>query len=134
MPRRILAQCRQSILPFPALSGWTVGTWFPFRLFNSSQLPIQPEKQLSNKQFYYISEVLCMLLLVDLEVRILNSMYRLTSWSANPSSIPFLSGRFLFVKNFCLGLRLAFTSVWDTFCIGKTMTCDLLKKPADFSR
>ena len=24
-----------------------------------------------------------------------------------------------------LGLRLAFTSVWDTFCIGKTMTCDL---------
>ena len=24
-----------------------------------------------------------------------------------------------------LGLRLAFTSVWDTFYIGKTMTCDL---------
>ena len=23
-----------------------------------------------------------------------------------------------------LGLRLAFTSVWDTFCIRKTMTCD----------
>ena len=23
------------------------------------------------------------------------------------------------------------TSVWDTFCIGKTMTCDLQKKPAD---
>ena len=63
-------------------------------LFYSSQLPIQPEKQLSNKQFYYISEVICMLLLVDLEVRILNSMYRLTSWIANPSSIPFLSGRF----------------------------------------
>ena len=45
-----------------------------------------------------------MLLLVDLEVRILNSMYRLTLWCANPCSIPFLSGRFLFVKNFCLGL------------------------------
>ena len=32
-------------------------------------------------------------------------------------------------KNFCLGLirpiRLAFTSVWDSFCIGETMTCDL---------
>ena len=24
-----------------------------------------------------------------------------------------------------LGLRLPFTSVWDTFCIGKTMACDL---------
>ena len=28
-----------------------------------------------------------------------------------------------------LGLRLAFTSVWDTFCIGKTMTCELQRKP-----
>ena len=38
-------------------------------------------------------------------------------------------------KNIFLGLRLAFgilrlASVWDTFCIGKTMTCDLQKKPA----
>ena len=24
-------------------------------------------------------------------------------------------------------------SVWDTFCIGKTMTCDLQKKPADLA-
>ena len=30
-----------------------------------------------------------------------------------------------------LGLRVAFTSVWDTFCIfGKTMTCDLCFVPA----
>ena len=29
-----------------------------------------------------------------------------------------------------LGLRLAFTSVWDTFCIGKTITCDLCFVPA----
>ena len=28
-------------------------------------------------------------------------------------------------KQTLLGLRLVFTSVWDTFCIGKTMTCDL---------
>ena len=27
--------------------------------------------------------------------------------------------------------RLAFTSVWDIFCIGKTMTCDLCFVPAD---
>ena len=34
-------------------------------------------------------------------------------------------------KNCRLGGRLAFTSVWDTFCIGKTMTCDLYFSPAD---
>ena len=34
-------------------------------------------------------------------------------------------------KNFCLGLTLPFTSVWDTFCIGKTMTCDLYFSPAE---
>ena len=29
-----------------------------------------------------------------------------------------------------LGLRVAFKSVWDTLGVGKTMTCDLQKKPA----
>ena len=36
-------------------------------------------------------------------------------------------------KNFCLGLfrpKVSFSSVWDTFCIGKTMTCDLYFSPA----
>ena len=33
-------------------------------------------------------------------------------------------------KQTFLGLRLAFKSVWYIFCIGKTMTCDLQKKPA----
>ena len=36
-------------------------------------------------------------------------------------------------KNFCLGLRLDFTTIWDTFCIGKTMTCDLCFVPAVLS-
>ena len=31
----------------------------------------------------------------------------------------------LWPKQNCLGLRLAFASVWDTFCInGKTLTCE----------
>ena len=33
-------------------------------------------------------------------------------------------------KNFYLGIRLALMNVEDTFCIGKTMTCDLCFAPA----
>ena len=43
--------------------------------------------------------------------------------------LPFINAN-IRPKNFCLGLRLALMNVEDTFCIGKTMTCDLCFVPA----
>ena len=43
--------------------------------------------------------------------------------------LPFINAN-IRPKNFCLGLRLALMNVEDTFCIVKTMTCDLCFVPA----
>ena len=45
--------------------------------------------------------------------------------SVRKSNLAAPTKRILLLDFFAAGLRLAFKGVWDTFCVSKTMTCDL---------